>query len=742
MKKARVMLPRFWGYRVLIAAAVSVLLLIAQRTLYARFDEADAVQINPDEIEDATLAVGTHLIYLSEVEEEIYGLAKESAEESGQSELYYKSELGNGAWYLVSQASSLSDITKEAGRIDSQKIKDLFFTYHTRSDGITYDLKTNQPVNVYDIQKPYDLQSLSELDALRTKLETMKKGGADTSVIDTFFEAEIENEETKALDEQMAVIYAYETELKVNGASKEILEMVQKVMKKVDAARRYEADGILLVKLNDLMDLVSSDSSLSVQSDLLEVLGNAIKEVQSSVDGLEAERLYTGGEKESDLSAISDLEQSLTEEFLTALESGDGTAVDSVLKELSCLYRIVEGRSTKTEEEKAFLDNRLLPKAAELYESTGDESIKNELEYYQKRRAQMDEVTAGETELNTLYEEKQKLQELRLSALDKENLTEAKKQEVFLEEVDKKIQELEAAGIYGETSASQTISDIKTEMLEMLEDTENYSQEKLSADLEGISAVCSISPQAAKEALEEICRKLQAMQAMLETPDAGYEALLSQIETILSENLPLFHGTMDSDTILEAVEEVDGASLLAKSSQIPDAGGSSAAEESAAAIAGLAMFCEQTEPADDSEVSRLLKAQSERLSGDGSSYVFQKPQGAFDGNYVPVDKLSAFLSFRYVWKENQKQAVLAAKGTYYRFTAFSNKVELAKGETKDMDSSALFQSVLYLPAEYVEQEFGCLVYVLSDTGYSVLLDTASADAASEVCDAILLKGGM
>ena len=75
------------------------------------WDESKAVRIKAGEIENSTLAIGTHLIHLSALTDSLYEIANTSAEESGQGQIYYKSELGEGAWFDITSATSLLDIT-------------------------------------------------------------------------------------------------------------------------------------------------------------------------------------------------------------------------------------------------------------------------------------------------------------------------------------------------------------------------------------------------------------------------------------------------------------------------------------------------------------------------------------------------------------------------------------------------------------------------------------------------------
>ena len=128
--------------RLLLSAAILLVagaLVLGTLRVQGFWDESKAVHIKADEIESSTLAVGTHLIHLSALTDAIYAIAEQSAEDSGQSQIYYKSELGGGAWFDITSASSLEDITTGGMPITDEEMEELFFTHHTKSDQITYD---------------------------------------------------------------------------------------------------------------------------------------------------------------------------------------------------------------------------------------------------------------------------------------------------------------------------------------------------------------------------------------------------------------------------------------------------------------------------------------------------------------------------------------------------------------------------------------------------------------------------
>ena len=151
-----------------IIKALLAMVLVAALTVggvslsYALIDETNAVHIKASEIEDATLIIGTHLIYLESISDQIYQIAMKSAEEANQYSRYYKSELAGGVWYEITEAGSLADITTDGIVVENSVIESLFMTHHTKSDGITYDLLTGNAVSIFDINNPYDNSTVDQ----------------------------------------------------------------------------------------------------------------------------------------------------------------------------------------------------------------------------------------------------------------------------------------------------------------------------------------------------------------------------------------------------------------------------------------------------------------------------------------------------------------------------------------------------------------------------------------------------
>ncbi len=249
MKKKRVGF-KFAAKLVIIAAIV---LAMGTTTLsYALIDETNSVHINASEIEDATLIIGTHLIYLGSMNDQIYEAAMKSAEESNQYNRYYKSEIAGGTWYDITEAGALADITTAGIVVEDRVIEALFMTHHTKSDGITYDLTNKSAIGIFDINDPYDLSKMDELEPIKLQYdvlvqaeepsETMER---DILYIKEIYKFDRRTAKTNEIDAQLRALQDYYNILVRDGAEEAMSDMVMSVMEKLDAARRVEVLGLL-----------------------------------------------------------------------------------------------------------------------------------------------------------------------------------------------------------------------------------------------------------------------------------------------------------------------------------------------------------------------------------------------------------------------------------------------------------------------------------------------------------------
>ncbi|MBR3910653.1 MAG: hypothetical protein IKJ54_05085, partial [Anaerotignum sp.] len=214
---------------------------------FAMIDETNSVHIDAGEIEDSTLIIGSHLIYLESMTDQIYEIAMDSAEDANQHNRYYKSELSGGAWYNVTEAGSLADITTEGTVVQDSEIEELNMTHHTKSDGITYDLRTGKSVSVFDINDPYDLEGLDELEPIKLQYDTLVQTEdasetieRDLKIIKDVYTKNRETEVTRGYDEDLYALQTYYEVLVRDEAEAAMSDMVMTVMEKIDNARRAE----------------------------------------------------------------------------------------------------------------------------------------------------------------------------------------------------------------------------------------------------------------------------------------------------------------------------------------------------------------------------------------------------------------------------------------------------------------------------------------------------------------------
>jgi hypothetical protein len=110
--------------------------------------------------------------------------------------------------------------------------------------------------------------------------------------------------------------------------------------------------------------------------------------------------------------------------------------------------------------------------------------------------------------------------------------------------------------------------------------------------------------------------------------------------------------------------------------------------------------------------------------------------------FLPMQVISSYTGFRYLWNENLKKATLADSSSYYEFTAFDTRVVRNRQEdkTEDMTTAAAFQSTIHIGEDYTLVHFGCEAVYLTGTKYGVLSDGDINDKAEELVQAFLEKG--
>lgn len=758
--------------RIGLAAFVLALAFLNPEIIRGVFDEGQAVHINPDEIENSTLIIGTHLVYLYSLNDDIYELASKSASQWGQSKIYYKSELSGGAWFDITEANSLKEITDQGEKADKKEIENLFFTHHTKSDGKTYDLRTNTQVSVFDISSPYHLEEMEELEALKLQYEEMKgqEGKSDTvkknlNLVEYFYETETKTEDTGLYDMQMEALQKYYESL--SGEELVYRDAVSHVMKKVDAARRLIAYQIAEEGLTVLMEDVNStypdngeteEVEYSVDNALLTAIGDCQSALGESITVAEGNLLEEG------TTAISKMEYELSLDLIRGAEGEDYDACGHASGQLLCLFHIIDGVIIDREEELS-----LLEKLKKQGESQGGEELSYILRQIEIRQEEDGKKDAGEKELEELYEKKEQLKEKRSKALDNLDIDRAKKLEAELiavqEEIDKGNRVAEASlkslmerqaelnrilknnpgdegaraeleGILDTISKSReqlagegqakNIMDVK-ESLENALGSGDVSESRLASmekDVDALALMLDSGSSLAMSALKEVYTEMAGAAYLLNTK--AYDGLLERIEEEITESDVLTlsrKGGLTRELAQQALAEMEdneGASEVLKTAQ----------------VMGLGEYAKET---GNEEIAALAEGKAGLISGE-TGMVFENYE-VMGEKFIPIDKLADFLGYRYVWNDTGKNGIISTGRTYYSFTAFCREVE--KNGGKDvMGFAAELKGTIYIPASYANAVFGCEIQEVYGTEYCAFIEEETKEKAKEVLSLLQRKGGV
>ena len=249
---------------IVMTAAVAITAIFYVRSTLAVFKESRAMRFSQYKanhtIDDSTLFIGTYLINMAGMSDPIYERAIDSASDSGQDKMYYKSELAGGAWFDVSDAEKLTDISNAGQKISDAELDDLFVQYFVDKDGSVTDVLTGDKINPFNVPDPYNLSRLPELDPIWTqyagdseadsisiddylKARNSEKAGTlrvdvyKYQVLTTFFNLDLRDDDTDKLDQDLARLFASYQSLKAAGNDEEA-DLTYKLMGKVDSARR------------------------------------------------------------------------------------------------------------------------------------------------------------------------------------------------------------------------------------------------------------------------------------------------------------------------------------------------------------------------------------------------------------------------------------------------------------------------------------------------------------------------
>lgn len=345
---------------------------------YAVLDESTAVRYSVfssrNTVENGTLFIGTYLIHMSAMTDELYEKAQKSAEDSGQYNVYYKSELANGDWFDISSAEGLADITEAAEPVEAAELADLWVTFYAGADGIVRSATNSAAVCIFDQPSPYDLYQLSELEALRNQYDntyTSETEGVSRYFYDqlrNFFGLNLRNAVTDECDRQINLLQGVYNSLQQQEKSEQA-EILYALMGKIDAKRRAEVFYQLMEaedsRLNQLQSLLGgsaynkdnyNDEQFVASADLSDAVGTAMESCESSYI------THNGNQIANDGTVLGEAEYTLSMSILQKAESGNAN-LETELQKLKNLYSIKDSLIKDKDAELSLLERELIPEA-------------------------------------------------------------------------------------------------------------------------------------------------------------------------------------------------------------------------------------------------------------------------------------------------------------------------------------------------------------------------------------------
>ena len=354
---------RSWKFAlltVIVAVAVVSLSVFAG----ALWSSDDAVHIKSKDIENSTLAIGTHLIHLSALNDQIYELAQQSAEDSGQMDIYYKSELAGGTWFNITNATSLDDITSSGAPVKDEVIEELYFTYNTKSDGVTYDLRTGAAVDIFDIDDPYNVAGMPELDPLVNEYQVIDGSNKEdkediTDRINKILKADVRDDYTDERDETLKALSAALDAVKAADGGEGQETAVQTVSAGVDAERRIRVYQTVHKLLEDYNTELGKGEE--IDSDLLSSVTESMTNIGDSINTYQGKLLTEG------TSVYQSVVYKYQTALITAAKNGNTADCVSCAARLADLNNIMQNVISNRATELTALTDELLPVATTRY---------------------------------------------------------------------------------------------------------------------------------------------------------------------------------------------------------------------------------------------------------------------------------------------------------------------------------------------------------------------------------------
>lgn len=598
--------------------------------------------------------------------------------------------------------------------------------------------KDNASIKVYSYSRVYVL--LSELlnkcqgagsgeesEDEESEDEEAEAFGSNTTIIDAIAQSQ-ENILNSLSTQQGKMLTPGETA--IDNQKYEII-----IQLNLDAAADdFEAESADVEKLMAIMDILegnmtnAADQLAYILDKLLPAAMNAYKEKLQA--GISSE--YKNAKKEG---ASNDaLEQYL---------ESDKSTLNGLRMQCESLITSAVDRMSNDEGQAFIIDK--INEVSDMSSIIPDDAMANKAE--ETRKQFQDDLTkmldklVGDSKdgsaLDALLKKKEDLINKRNQAYDNGNLTEEKKINDLIEDLDRQIDELEqdyldvlksdiatesekaiAKANISASTAGGLAYDMSTDIAS---DIQDGNLDTVGSGIDALLALIDKAPSAVTGALARI-------KDALALSSEATDDLKSKVNSAIDEGNKKIAASksLSTDDINDLLRDILGADFKNLSN-----------DKQAAAVVAIEQYAEVSGNSNALEMAGSL-ADSMKLKNN--PYVFAKYTASYN-EFVAVRSLANCMGYRYIFTNGHSIVTIQKKNKFYEFKIGELQVTKPSGESDTLFEAPGLQTWLYIPESYLESEFNSHVEYINKSSVGVLYTYLQDPIITEIYEALLAKGG-
>jgi len=142
--------------------------------LFNSFNVFGETRPTADKFPDKTIIIGTHAIALDVLTKELLEISLESAENSSQDKIYFKSDINKGTWYDITDSDNIAEISITTDNIiTNETINNLTITHYTKETGETIEFSSGKQISLTSLNDLANPANMSELEAVKNEKEIL-----------------------------------------------------------------------------------------------------------------------------------------------------------------------------------------------------------------------------------------------------------------------------------------------------------------------------------------------------------------------------------------------------------------------------------------------------------------------------------------------------------------------------------------------------------------------------------------